>query len=149
MKRLRNLALIIIINLLTIAVVHADLYNGLVAYYPFNGNANDESGKGNNGTVEGAALVEDRFGNADRAYFFDGDDYINAGNTIELIKNNALSIAVWIKSEEYSGIQGIVSKYAYYSFNGWGLFLINNCYNFEVLNGSYLTQINSVSNVSE
>jgi len=28
-----------------------DLGNGLVAYYPFNGNANDESGNGNHGTV--------------------------------------------------------------------------------------------------
>ena len=27
------------------------LNNGLVAYYPFNGNANDESGNGNNGNL--------------------------------------------------------------------------------------------------
>ena len=41
----------------------ADLNNGLVAYYPFNGNANDASGNGNNGTVNGATLTTDRFGN--------------------------------------------------------------------------------------
>ncbi len=34
-----------------------------VAYYPFNGNANDESGNGNNGTVDGASLTTDRLGN--------------------------------------------------------------------------------------
>jgi hypothetical protein len=34
--------------------------NGLVAWYPFNGNANDESGNGNDGTVNGAALTADR-----------------------------------------------------------------------------------------
>jgi len=45
---------------------------GLVAYYPFNGNANDESGNGNNGTVNGATLTTDRFGRANRAYSFDG-----------------------------------------------------------------------------
>jgi hypothetical protein len=32
-------------------LAHADLTSGLVAYYPFNGNANDASGNGNNGTV--------------------------------------------------------------------------------------------------
>ena len=47
------------------------LTNGLVAYYPFNGNANDESGHGNNGTVYGATLTADRFGRANSAYSFD------------------------------------------------------------------------------
>jgi hypothetical protein len=37
--------------------------NGLVGYWPFNGNANDESGNGNNGTVNGATLTSDRNGN--------------------------------------------------------------------------------------
>jgi hypothetical protein len=46
--------------------------NGLVGYWPFNGNANDESGNGNNGTVNGAALTTDRFGVANKAYSFDG-----------------------------------------------------------------------------
>jgi len=48
------------------------LKDGLVAYYPFNGNANDESGNGNNGTVYGATLTTDRFGNTNKAYSFDG-----------------------------------------------------------------------------
>jgi len=45
-------------------VAQINLDSGLVAYYPFNGNANDESGNGNNGTVNGATLTADRFGNA-------------------------------------------------------------------------------------
>ena len=40
----------------------AFLTNGLVAYYPFNGNANDESGNGNNGVLRGGAISTDRFG---------------------------------------------------------------------------------------
>jgi hypothetical protein len=48
--------------------------NGLVAHYPFNGNANDESGNGNHGTVHGAKLTQDRFGNPNSAYYFDGID---------------------------------------------------------------------------
>jgi len=42
-----------------------NLDSGLVAHYPFNGNANDESGNG-------ATLTTDRFGNANKAYSFDG-----------------------------------------------------------------------------
>ena len=42
--------------------------NGLVGWWPFNGNANDESGNGNNGTVNGATLTADRFGKLDSAF---------------------------------------------------------------------------------
>jgi len=61
-----------------------DLNEGLVAHYPFNGNVNDESGNGNDGTAHGTTLTEDRFGNMNGAYYFDGvDDRIQIpGNTI-------------------------------------------------------------------
>jgi hypothetical protein len=53
----------------------------LIAYYPFNGNANDESGNGNNRTVIGATLTTDRFDNPNQAYSFDGvSNYINVPN---------------------------------------------------------------------
>jgi hypothetical protein len=45
---------------------------GLVAYYPFSGNANDESGHGNHGIVHGALLTTDQFGKTNRAFGFDG-----------------------------------------------------------------------------
>ena len=51
--------------------VHDIPVEGLVAYYPFNGNANDESVNNNDGTVNGATLTADRFGNASSAYSFD------------------------------------------------------------------------------
>ena len=44
----------------------------IVAYYPFNGNADDESGNGRNPTYNGATLTSDRFGNANSAYEFSG-----------------------------------------------------------------------------
>ena len=50
--------------------------NGLVAYYPFNGNANDASGNGNNGTVNGATLTTDRFGDVGKAYSFNDSSRI-------------------------------------------------------------------------
>jgi hypothetical protein len=50
---------------------------GLDTDYPYNGNANDESGNGNDGEVYGATLTMDRFGNVNSAFSFDGvDDYI-------------------------------------------------------------------------
>jgi hypothetical protein len=55
-------------------VAWADLNDGLVAYYPFDGDANDASGNGNDGTVKGATLTEDRFGNPNNAYGFDGSN---------------------------------------------------------------------------
>jgi hypothetical protein len=56
---------------------------GLVGWWPFNGNANDESGNGNNGTVNGATLTSDRNGVANKAYSFDGvNDYIQAFNPL-------------------------------------------------------------------
>ena len=54
--------------------------NGLVGWWPFTGNANDLSGFGNNGTVNGATLTTDRFGNANQAYSFNGvSDFIDLG----------------------------------------------------------------------
>jgi len=78
--------------------------NGLVGWWPFNGNANDESGNGNNGTVNGATLTSDRFGNINQAYGFDGNDWIemNIPQTIEF------SVSVWFNSsilnQSYMGI---------------------------------------------
>ena len=54
--------------------------NGILGYWPFCGNANDESGNGNDGTVNGATLTSDRFGNSNSAYESDGihDPYSNS-----------------------------------------------------------------------
>jgi hypothetical protein len=52
----------------------AFLKNGLVAYYPFNGNAIDESGNKFNGTVIGAVSSLDRFGKINSAFRFNGKD---------------------------------------------------------------------------
>ena len=70
--------------------------NGLVGWWPFNGNANDESGNGNNGTVNGATLTTDRFGAADKAYSFDGvNDLIRVAHQTSLNLTGDYSISVW------------------------------------------------------
>jgi len=55
-----------------------DINRGLVAYYPFNGDANDASGNGFHGTIfNGATPTSDRLGNAGAAFSFNGiDQYI-------------------------------------------------------------------------
>ncbi len=72
--------------------------NGLVGWWPFNGNANDESGNGNNGTVNGATLTSDRNGIANKAYSFDGlDDYINILYS-NILHGQKGSINTWIQT---------------------------------------------------
>ncbi len=76
---------------------------GLVAYYPFNGNANDESGNGNNGSVNGATPVIDRFGIPNRAYSFDGaTNYIEIGDSPDFHSLNQVTLSVWFKTTDSS-----------------------------------------------
>ncbi|MBF4483817.1 LamG-like jellyroll fold domain-containing protein [Flavobacterium sp. CSZ] len=73
--------------------------NGLIAYYPFSGNANDVSGNKSNGSVTGAVLTTDRFGNSNSAYSFEGaGSYIDA--TIANIPqgNATRTISGWFKT---------------------------------------------------
>lgn len=73
--------------------------NGLVAWWGLNGNANDESGNGLNGTVSNVTLTIDRFGNANSAYSFDGiSSKITGPNSSLLNLSNNRSVSVWIKS---------------------------------------------------
>ncbi|MFM7016589.1 MAG: LamG-like jellyroll fold domain-containing protein, partial [Bacteroidota bacterium] len=89
----------------------ANLQNGLVGYWPFCGNANDESGNGNNGTVNGATLTADRFGAANSAYSFDGNaDYIDCGNNNTLNLSNTLTLSAWINASTFGQEKGIISK---------------------------------------
>ena len=71
--------------------------DGLVGYWPFNGNANDVSPNANNGTVNGATLTTDRFGNVNSAYNFDGSSKIVIQNSNTLQVTSQLSISIWFK----------------------------------------------------
>lgn len=85
--------------------------NGLVGYWPFNGNANDESGNNNNGVISGVTLDDDRFGNTQSSYLFDGVDDAITIHVNSMLQFNPLSdsysIVTWVKSNEptitYSG----------------------------------------------
>ena len=74
--------------------------DSLKLYFPFNSNAIDESGNGNDGIINGASLTEDRFGNPNSAFYFDGvNDWIEVAHaeSINFNVNNNYSISVWVK----------------------------------------------------
>jgi hypothetical protein len=84
--------------LITIAPIYLEsqaqtfLTNGLVAYYPFNGNPLDATGHGYNGEVHGAKLVSDRFGHANSAYSFTGSNsFVLLTNSFTLPTNWTVS----------------------------------------------------------
>jgi hypothetical protein len=72
--------------------------NGLIAFYPFNGNASDESGNSHNASVYGATLSTDRHNKANSAYEFDGlNDYINTFSTFDY---GSRTVSLWVKPYE-------------------------------------------------
>ena len=97
----------------------ADLQQGLIARYRFNGDANDASGNGLNGTVNGAVATTDRFGNASGALYFNGASWAKVQHSASL---NAFPITVsaWFQSTADSPGH-IVAKYENATWNGWGL----------------------------
>ena len=102
----------------------SNLQNGLVAHYPFCGNANDESGNGNNGTVNGATLTTDRFCNDNSAYSFDGSNYISTPS----INLPSFTINVWVKVDVngFGTNRAILSKHYSASTSNSSYILMSN-----------------------
>lgn len=86
--------------------------NGLISWWGFNGDADDLSSNGNNGTVNRALLTEDRFINPDNAFAFDGiDDDILLGIDSDF-RLEVLTVSSWIKtSTDNAGYQTIFSYF--------------------------------------
>lgn len=99
----------------------------LIAFYPFNGNANDESGHGNHGTVYGASLVKDRFGNEDSAYSFDGvNDYVDIGHPLV---SGDFTISFWLKSNGRQNRFAVPISQGNMSYRGFGFTFTKGSYN--------------------
>lgn len=83
----------------------------MIAYYPFNGNANDECSYTHNGIVRGTSLTKDRKGNLNSAYLFDGrKDYIEITNFSAINNLDAFTLSSWIYPTDYNHYITIVSK---------------------------------------
>jgi hypothetical protein len=85
--------------------------DGLLAYYPFNANANDESGNGNSGTVHGATLTTDRFGIANSAYRFSGVAWIEVPSNPVFNISGDMTMSAWYRTDTTGYV-------------GWGMHLM-------------------------
>ena len=99
--------LTLLLGLLLFSALHAQVpsyvpTDGLVGWWPFNGNANDESGNGNDGVVNGATLTEDRFGNPASAYNF------NLGQSISkaIVNYDDFTVTIWAKLYSFDACNG-------------------------------------------
>jgi len=119
---------VISVVFITAGVSFADLNQGLVAYYPFNGNANDESGNGNNGTVDGATLTTDRFGKGNSAYYFDGKSKITVPTSPSLEILGHITVSAWVRTSGTNKNSMIVRKVGINNLNT-GFSTLANYYN--------------------
>jgi hypothetical protein len=126
-KKFKLILITMVATSLLSGVAFAGLADGLIAYWPFNGNANDVSGNKNHGSVFEATLCESRFGSPDSAYCFDGiNDQIDIGNNVK--PSFPVTVSSWIKVNElHSGVvfrndRVDSSSYRY----GLGLYVIDS-----------------------
>jgi hypothetical protein len=111
--------------------------NGLVGWWPFNGNANDESGNGNNGIVNGATLTIDRFGNINSAFNFGGSEFISGNCSNFPSGNSARTVSIWYNANAIS--TGAAQLWGYGGLS-CGRSYIMNFNNYDVPQGSYEVQ---------
>jgi hypothetical protein len=96
-KRAFVVALILFIGISLKAQETIITKRGLVAYYPFNGNANDESGNNNNGKISGATFIADKIGRPTKALYFDGmDNCVEIPYSPAINITGSISISCWI-----------------------------------------------------
>ena len=139
----------------------SSIYNsendGVVAGYLFSGNADDLSGNGNNGIVNGAVMTADRFGNPDSAYYFDGNnDYITCPKQILPNTISSYTLSLWIKPKTLNGEEVLISdrygpKWGYkyrFTFDNSSLkYWICNDTSYSVVNSNSSSQIDIWHNV--
>jgi hypothetical protein len=100
------------------------LDDGLVAYYPFTGSANDYSSNGNDPSYNSATLTSDKDGNANRAYYFSGSSYIKIPDSDSLTLTNTFSFSLWAYKESTSGYQYLLNKHVHNTNNDGSYWLI-------------------------
>ena len=96
--------------------------DGLVAYYPFYGDATDKSGNGNDGEVIGAELTKDRNGYPNHAYRFEGGHVLisNPNNFLEgsfsLVANTKLN-DIPVVSSGFQEVGILVAEFRYHGIS--------------------------------
>lgn len=105
--------------------------DGLVAEYLFEGNVKDASGNKNHGTLFGATLTEDRFGNKNTAYRFDGkydriflDDPHDSTNPTFDDAIYTRTVSIWYKASDLNNKQVIYEEGGH--ANGLNIYITNS-----------------------
>lgn len=104
--------------------------DSLVGWWPFNGNANDESGNGNDGTVNGATLSSDRIGSLNSAYEFNGISDFMAINNLSNYKYKPFTVSCWVNSYSLDTVNSdggrvIIGREEYGTYYNGSLMLYN------------------------
>ena len=76
---------------------------GLVAYYPFDGDADDATTNGNHGTAINTLLATNRFGLAEQAFDFNGSAYVSVSSQPDLLFEHGFTTVAWIKTSHTRG----------------------------------------------
>lgn len=96
----------------------------LIAYYPFSGNADDASGNNLHGSVFGARLNTDQFGNANSAYFFDGvNDRISVPSASILNVEDAITVSTWFNADQLPDRESFIISHGSWQ-NRWKISII-------------------------
>jgi len=102
-----------ILIVLAVLAVRVDaqsfLTNGLLAYYPFNGNANDASGTSNNITVNGATFTTNRFGQTNSAIFFSNNAIADSASFYPPLGSMSRTFSFWFKITNNSDQEDFLS----------------------------------------
>jgi hypothetical protein len=101
--------------------------DGLVAWWPFSGNANDASGNGNHGTFNNAVLTVDRNGNATSAYSFNGIDQLITGDISGVANTTNTTVSAWVR---YIGNAGGQPYDTYFQLGTYGSHTLAYAYNY-------------------
>ncbi len=129
---MKNIVILVCALLLVNCLQAQSINDSLLLYLPFNGNANDASGNGNNGVVYNATPATDRHGTDSAAYDFNGSDsYIEIPASPSLSKiylSNEVTIAAWINIRSW--------------YNNWNVFAVFEQYDSSTDWGSVLLEAN-------
>ncbi|MCW3119799.1 MAG: hypothetical protein JWM28_3881 [Chitinophagaceae bacterium] len=129
-----KLLILTFLSILTLSVNAQVPTNGLIAFFPFSGNANDSSSNSTDGTTHNVTLTTDRFGKANSAYLFSGNanSYIDFPSTY--LGTEKYTYSLWAKANQIPGTgemafmlnigstggdQSLNIANNYSGFNGW------------------------------
>jgi hypothetical protein len=101
---------------LVVTLLNNSISEGLIAHYPFTGNALDSTSNNYDGIVHEAILTTDRHGNNNASYYFDGqNDYISVPHAAALNLSGDFTISLWAEiaatQVPHEGINDILRKW--------------------------------------